>query len=154
MAALDPAGAAFWKWKFIPDLVLPKQRLHRGDALFVDVYHTSSFFGCRKKLGTVDFYINGGESQPSCVPQFLSHLIRDYLRKIFSLSALLKVKQIFNLIANLFPEICSHNYVTALFAKSISDNSTKACQCPSYGSYLNKTCDCSSSAVVGEFIDT
>ena len=61
---LDPAGPSFYD-SDTPD------RLDASDALFVDVVHTDgaphmvSGFGYMDTLGHVDFYPNGGSTQPS-----------------------------------------------------------------------------------------
>lgn len=59
----------------------PKTRLDSTDALFVDVIHTQSRYYLMT-LGHIDFYPNGGTSQPRCVEtsggkviQTLHHLI-------------------------------------------------------------------------------
>nr|CAD7198462.1 unnamed protein product [Timema douglasi] len=42
-------------------------KLDAGDALFVDVVHTNAFIqGKFERCGHVDFYMNGGVSQPGC----------------------------------------------------------------------------------------
>ena len=61
---IDPAGPDFYDSPV-------DDRLDSSDALFVDVIHTDgaprvqSGFGHLKPLGHVDFYPNGGSSQPS-----------------------------------------------------------------------------------------
>lgn len=63
-SALDPAGLFFTG--------MPTgARLHRTDAVFVDVVHTNggsplNSFGMSQAIGTVDFYVNGGSTQPPC----------------------------------------------------------------------------------------
>jgi len=44
------------------------ERLDANDAVFVDIYHTSSgSLGMTAPIGTVDIYINGGTApQPGC----------------------------------------------------------------------------------------
>ncbi|ODM95253.1 Inactive pancreatic lipase-related protein 1 [Orchesella cincta] len=129
ITGLDPAGPAFWAWDFVPDFMLPEKRLHRHDTLFTDIYHTSKSFGSEKKMGDVDFIINGGESQPSCVPKPFNYFVRDFI------------------------QVCSHNYVTDLFAKSINDSSMHGCMCPSYLTFKLGNCRCQDQAVFGEFTD-
>nr|CAD7452630.1 unnamed protein product [Timema tahoe] len=42
-------------------------KLDAGDALFVDIVHTNAFMqGKFERCGHVDFYMNGGVSQPGC----------------------------------------------------------------------------------------
>lgn len=58
--ALDPAQPNF-KNKNI------NERVDVNSGKFVMVLHTSTlFFGLREPVGHVDFYFNGGQSQPSC----------------------------------------------------------------------------------------
>lgn len=65
ISALDPAGPKFY------DAPLDK-RLDPSDAKFVDVIHTdggAGFFeglGLHEQVGHVDFYPNGGRTQPGC----------------------------------------------------------------------------------------
>jgi hypothetical protein len=43
------------------------QKLDANDAAFVDVIHTNGFVqGKIETSGDVDFYVNGGISQPGC----------------------------------------------------------------------------------------
>lgn len=42
-------------------------KLDQGDAEFVDVIHTNAgLFGKIERCGDVDFYVNGGRTQPQC----------------------------------------------------------------------------------------
>lgn len=60
VTGLDPAMPLFVT---VPD----DEKLDSGDAVFVDVYHTNAFFqGKVETSGHVDFYMNGGVSQPGC----------------------------------------------------------------------------------------
>ncbi len=59
---LDPAGFGFSSSP-------PEARLDKSDADFVDVIHTDAQtwgIGLRDPVGHVDFYPNGGHSQPEC----------------------------------------------------------------------------------------
>lgn len=57
---LDPAMPLFL-------ISEPKYKLDHTDAKFVDVLHTNGFnMGMYGKMGDVDFYANGGVSQPGC----------------------------------------------------------------------------------------
>lgn len=66
ISALDPAGPLFWNNAFLSWLHDSYPRLHRNRASFLDVYHTSEWYGSTEEMGDVDFYINGGQSQPFC----------------------------------------------------------------------------------------
>ncbi|XP_044265372.1 uncharacterized protein LOC123011801 [Tribolium madens] len=58
--ALDPAGPLFISR---PD----EERLNKNDAEVVHVIHTDGgTFGFKSSCGTIDFYPNGGNSQPGC----------------------------------------------------------------------------------------
>ncbi|KAG9510724.1 Lipase member H, partial [Fragariocoptes setiger] len=60
ITGLDPAGPCFSNKK-------PDDRLDRGDALYVDVVHSSSYiFGMSQRIGHRDVYVNGGKLQPNC----------------------------------------------------------------------------------------
>lgn len=58
--ALDPAGPLF---TYRPDDL----RLNRRDAKIVEVIHTNGgVLGFSSDAGTIDFFPNGGRSQPGC----------------------------------------------------------------------------------------
>ena len=63
--ALDPAGSFFEN--------RPKDaRLDSGDAQFVDAIHTDAdFAGLWQQLGHLDFYPNGGATQPKGCKDFI-----------------------------------------------------------------------------------
>nr|XP_050856745.1 probable phospholipase A1 magnifin isoform X2 [Vespula vulgaris] len=56
---LDPAGPSFSSNKC-------SERLCETDADYVQIIHTSKYFGIGKTIGTVDFYMNNGTNQPDC----------------------------------------------------------------------------------------
>jgi pimeloyl-ACP methyl ester carboxylesterase len=57
---LDPAGPLFYYRR-------PEDRMNRGDCAFVEVHHTNGWdLGFGDAIGDVDFYPNGGNSQPAC----------------------------------------------------------------------------------------
>ncbi len=58
ITGLDPAGPLFGQ--------RATERLDKSDAEFVDIIHTDSTLGYNSPLGHVDFYPNGGGSQPNC----------------------------------------------------------------------------------------
>ncbi|XP_076240395.1 phospholipase A1 [Calliopsis andreniformis] len=66
ITGLDPAQPCFKNAD-------PSVKLHKSDALFVDVIHTNGRLlsqiglGLPEPIGHVDFYPNGGRSQPGCV---------------------------------------------------------------------------------------
>jgi hypothetical protein len=60
VSGLDPAMPFFVT-------VNKDQKLDASDAAFVDVIHTNAFVqGKIEASGDVDFYVNGGISQPGC----------------------------------------------------------------------------------------
>ncbi|XP_057367453.1 pancreatic lipase-related protein 2-like [Daphnia carinata] len=62
ITGLDPAGPYFRR---MPSFA----RLDYTDALFVDGVHTDAdFLGIYEPVGHLDFYPNGGKSQPGCLP--------------------------------------------------------------------------------------
>ncbi|XP_076462116.1 pancreatic lipase-related protein 2-like [Babylonia areolata] len=75
ITALDPAGPLFDKFS-------PTLDLDSTDARFVDVIHSnakplnSGGAGLYRQIGHIDFYINGGKTQPGC---------RDGLSAIFNM---------------------------------------------------------------------
>ncbi|XP_032512410.2 lipase member H-like [Danaus plexippus] len=65
LTGLDPAGPCF---RSLP----PRDRFHSAGALKVDAIHTNiDGFGIPDTIGHVDFYVNGGEFQPSMVSDYL-----------------------------------------------------------------------------------
>lgn len=58
ITGLEPTGACFRN-------LGPEDRLDKSDAHFVDVIHTNmDGYGMVTPIGHVNFYVNGGESQP------------------------------------------------------------------------------------------
>lgn len=58
--ALDPAGPLF-------DIRPEDKRLNKNDAEIVEVIHSNGgTFGFLSACGTIDFFLNGGSSQPGC----------------------------------------------------------------------------------------
>lgn len=58
--AMDPAGPIF-------DTRPEDKRLNKNDAEVVEVLHSDGgTFGFLSSCGTIDFYPNGGSSQPGC----------------------------------------------------------------------------------------
>lgn len=56
---LDPAGPGFQANPC-------NHRLCKSDAKIVQVFHTSVPTGTLRSMGNIDFYFNGGLSQPGC----------------------------------------------------------------------------------------
>ncbi|XP_074153427.1 lipase member I-like [Sminthopsis crassicaudata] len=66
ITGLDPAGPYFSQKP-------PHKRLDYTDAQFVDVIHSdSNALGIKQPLGHIDFYPNGGKSQPGCPKSIFS----------------------------------------------------------------------------------
>lgn len=45
----------------------PSGRLDAGDAEVVQVLHATAKYGDQKRMGHVDFCLNGGHAQPFCL---------------------------------------------------------------------------------------
>jgi pancreatic triacylglycerol lipase len=62
IVGLDPAGP------FFSMQVDKDKRLHKGDALFVDIYHSNrgGLGDSDHDTGDVNIYVNGGANQPGC----------------------------------------------------------------------------------------
>nr|KAI8754401.1 inactive pancreatic lipase-related protein 1-like [Biomphalaria glabrata] len=113
ITGLDPAGPSF-------EDAPPEVRLDSSDALFVDVIHTDSTLGIGMgtlvPMGTVDFYVNGGEDQPSCANSVIG-----------------RVSAFFNTLGSGFDSMrtalgCSHMRATQLFMQSVNH----VCGWPTY----------------------
>lgn len=77
ITALDPAGPCF---RSLPE----EYRFTISDAERVDVVHTNiDGFGMAERLGHVDFYVNGGEFQPSDIPYIPCLIVCSHVRAIF-----------------------------------------------------------------------
>ncbi|XP_064116438.1 inactive pancreatic lipase-related protein 1-like [Macrobrachium nipponense] len=133
ITGLDPAEPMF------QDLPI-RVRLDPSDAKFVDVIHTDSDsifllgLGLEQPSGHLDFYPNGGRSQPGCL-----HPIRA------SISVL---AQGIDFATGLTPEqkvyaTCSHSRSTQLFTDSmVTKNCTyDAYYCISYEKFLDEECN-------------
>jgi len=137
ITGLDPAEPYFqWLHTSI--------RLDPSDAEFVDVIHTDgqsifnvvvggSGFGLMQRCGHVDFFPNGGLSQPGCSK-------KDLCKDIFKGD----IKEITDKVA------CSHGRAITLFLESLRSSKTgcsfTATTCGSYKQYSRGECgSCSSS---------
>ncbi len=71
-AGLDPAGPLFANDD--PLGTVPETRLNPSNAALVQCIHTNGEplilggFGTMQPMGHVDFYANGGQVQPGCLP--------------------------------------------------------------------------------------
>lgn len=76
ITGLDPAGPCYRS--------LPREeRLDPSDALKVDIIHTNiDGFGIAERLGHLDFYVNGGEFQPSDIPYIPCLVLCSHIRAI------------------------------------------------------------------------
>ncbi|XP_066257452.1 phospholipase A1-like [Euwallacea similis] len=114
IVALDPAGPLFTTRPIT-------KRLNKDDADVVEVVHTDGgTFGFQDALGTIDFFVNGGSSQPGC-------------------------KQID--LANLFgsieePLMCDHRRAWAYFTEAVLNPTALVAQkCANWGQYKINYCD-------------
>ncbi|GAB0095878.1 inactive pancreatic lipase-related protein 1 [Sergentomyia squamirostris] len=106
ITGLDPANPGF-------EGTPPSERLDPGDALFVDVIHTSSgTAGMSMRCGHVDFYPNGGARQPNC--------------SIFPFALIL--------------DSCSHGRSHQYYAESIFTDQFISYRCRSWAAYRAKQC--------------
>ncbi|CAH2057002.1 unnamed protein product, partial [Iphiclides podalirius] len=79
ITGLDPAGPCY---RALP----PNSRLQASDAERVDILHTNiDGFGIAERLGHVDFYVNGGEFQPSDIPFIPCLILCSHFRSAFYL---------------------------------------------------------------------
>lgn len=76
ITGLDPAGPCYRNLPY-------EYKLAPTDAIKVDVIHTNiDGFGIAERLGHVDFYVNGGEFQPSDIPYIPCLIICSHIRAI------------------------------------------------------------------------
>jgi hypothetical protein len=74
VSGLDPAMPFFVTFN-------RDQKLDASDAAFVDVIHTNAFVqGKIEASGDVDFYVNGGITQPGCWSESSKILTYSYFR--------------------------------------------------------------------------
>ena len=125
-------------------------RLDPTDAVFVDVIHTDTkgFYqgglGMEQPVGHVDFYPNGGETQPGC-----SFLDFPYLPSMSSGVDEIELPEADSVARNLFA--CGHNRVLDLYTDTIIHG--KSCplvghHCSDYDTFSSG--NCSSCGVVGD----
>ncbi|RUS88835.1 hypothetical protein EGW08_003380, partial [Elysia chlorotica] len=123
ISGLDPAEPDY---QCLPKII----RLDETDAMFVDVVHTNGApfseggAGLIQQSGHIDFYVNGGKTQPGC-PNGLGG----------AFSALFTVEAAGDAVS------CSHARSHDLYTESIlSDCSFKAFPCLSHEDYLSGRC--------------
>lgn len=76
VTGLDPAGPCY---RNLPT----DQKMAPTDGQHVDIVHTNmDGFGIAERLGHVDFYVNGGEFQPSDIPYLPCLIVCSHLRAI------------------------------------------------------------------------
>lgn len=99
ITALEPAGPCF---RTLP----AKQRLDASNADFVQVIHTNiDGYGMAAPMGHVDFYVNGGEFQPTDLNFFPCSSTCSHFRVLtYWLSALRNPKQFIGLKCNSIQE--------------------------------------------------
>lgn len=94
-------------------------RLHRNDALFVDIIHTNSkeksqfSLGVSKSVGHLDFYPNGGVNQPGCHISFFTFFKIQYWANF---THFLKHKDNAPVVLS---DSCDHSRSPKLFIRSI-----------------------------------
>jgi len=95
IVGLDPAGP------FFSMQVDPDKRLHKGDALSVEVYHSNrgNLGDSEHDTGDINVYLNGGDNQPGCAQADKDN-----------------------------SGLCSHNYSFKAFNLAFNGN-VKACPC-------------------------
>ncbi|XP_076055975.1 uncharacterized protein LOC143034020 isoform X1 [Oratosquilla oratoria] len=124
ITGLDPAGPLY-------ENVMPKKRLDKGDAKFVDIIHTnacpftgltSGCYGLNQSIGHSDIWPNGGADQPACTEMSLIGL----------------------------RAVCDHEMAYTYFAESIIYDEVEtlylARPCSSWVEYNSGSCSCSEKA--------
>jgi hypothetical protein len=123
ITGLDPAGP------FFSMQVDRDKRLHKGDATFVEIYHSNrgTLGDSDHDTGDVNLYINGGNNQPGCEEADSSG----------------------------FAGYCSHSYSWKLYQAANSNANLKACPC-SGDACVCTTCSytCSNGIRVGSNLPT
>ncbi|CAL1289443.1 unnamed protein product, partial [Larinioides sclopetarius] len=125
ITGLDPAAPLFYPSTYL-------HRLTQSDADFVDIIHSSNLifgFGIEDPIGDIDFYPNGGESQPKC--QIDEEKFEN--RK--------------DVITYLISKACNHNASILYFLHSIDTNECifRATKCGSYRNFQEGICSMDSS---------
>ncbi|XP_055941634.1 pancreatic triacylglycerol lipase-like [Argiope bruennichi] len=122
ITGLDPAGPFFQN---APNEV----RLDVTDADFVDVIHSNGGdnyiegLGIKEAIGHMDFYPNGGSSQPGC---FYHHNM---------------TYEMTDAVDNYVTNSCAHSRANFYFVDSINRCTFMAVECESYASFEKGECD-------------
>lgn len=104
ITGLEAAGALFESYFGVQNVF----SLRRSDADVVDVTHTNSiFWGSNQNVGSVDFYVNGGETQRFCGESTA-----------------------FDLISPSLVNTCSHAFAIILYRLTIDTHAYKASSNP------------------------
>ncbi|XP_053602360.1 pancreatic lipase-related protein 2-like isoform X1 [Plodia interpunctella] len=121
ITGLDPAAPYFSK-------TVTLVRLDRSDAKYVDVIHSNavplyfSGFGITEPIGHVDFYPNGGSTQPGCKSASQQRPSGDIYQQVLRVS-------------------CNHERSYEYFTESIAPSCPfLAVQCDSYDTFLAGNC--------------
>ncbi|CAF0989739.1 unnamed protein product [Rotaria sp. Silwood1] len=124
ISGLDPAGPFFSGKKIVV-------RLDKDDAKFVDVIHSNTEIalglglGITDESGDIDFYANGGQTQPGCpsIGALLGGVLGGQSEAAFEQAS------------------CSHGRAHGYFIESInSDCPYTAFPCHDYDSFMNGKC--------------
>ncbi|CAL8085867.1 unnamed protein product [Orchesella dallaii] len=121
ITGLDPAGP------FFSMQVDRDKRLHKGDAAFVDIYHSNrgTLGDSDHDTGDLNLYINGGNNQPGCEEADSSG----------------------------FAGYCSHSYSWKLYQAANTNSNLRACPCTG-DACLQASLSCSNGIRVGSNLPT
>jgi len=117
VVGLDPAG------NFLGMQVDPSKRLQKGDASFVDIYHSNrgTLGDSDQDTADVNVYLNGGNNQPGCEEADNAG----------------------------FAGYCSHSYSWQLFNAAAANGNLRACPCSGNACTAKNTITCSNPVNVG-----
>lgn len=126
--ALDPAGPLFEHFRH------ENERLNPNDARAVQVVHTDGgTFGFKAACGTIDFFVNGGQSQPGC------GIIRGDLLKFWRLPSWINAI------------MCNHQRSQWIFIESVKNPATIfGKRCTGWTKYKLGRCDDGQVADMGD----
>ncbi|KAJ8675494.1 hypothetical protein QAD02_011280, partial [Eretmocerus hayati] len=151
VTGLDPAGPCF-------EGVNTNLKLNRSDAKFVDVIHTNCVpnetnnLGIAERLGTIDFYVNGGNDQPRCISRLeakvgsalqvtgvnwvVSRSLSTWHNIIYGSPTDLE-ELISNLMKRGYSLICDHEEANKYFVESLKQSSEKFYGIRARGTFAN-----------------